>query len=112
MPAVDLAPRQQVSFLTDQLQLATPTNLGHVSVGMDGNTGETPGVRSQIGTYAVPFIRGTLASSAVLNAFAFYEGAGTGCVLKGAAIGFGLAIPAGIYALTRIGAALYLNGDQ
>ena len=72
----------------------------------------TPGVWRQISTYAVPFIRGTLASSAVLNAFAFYEGAGAGCALKGAAIGFGLAIPAGIYPLTTIGAALYLNGDR
>ena len=72
----------------------------------------TRGVRRQGGTYAVPFISGTLASSAVLNAFAFYEGAGAGLVLHGAAIAFGLGIPAGIYALTRIGAALYLNGDR
>ena len=48
----------------------------------------------------------------MLNAFAFFEGAGGGYVLHGAAIGFGLAIPAGIYALTRIGAALHLNGDR
>ena len=48
----------------------------------------------------------------MLNAFAFFEGASTGYVLKGAAISSSPAIPAGIYALTRIGAALYLNGDQ
>ena len=47
----------------------------------------------------------------MINAFAFFEGAGGGPVLHGAAVGFGLANPAGIYALTRIGAALYLNGD-
>ena len=60
----------------------------------------------------MPFIRGTLASSAVLNAFAFFESVGGGYVLHGAVIGFGLAIPAGIDALTRIGAALYLDGDR
>ena len=48
----------------------------------------------------------------MLNAFAFFEGAGGGPVLHGAAIAFGLAISAGIYALARIGAALYLNGDR
>ena len=53
-----------------------------------------------------------LASPAVLNAFAFYEGAGTGYVLHVATIAFGLGIPAGIDALTRIGAAPSLDRDR
>ena len=48
----------------------------------------TPDVRRQGGTYAMPLITGTLASSAVLNASC--EGASGGYVLHGASIGFGI----------------------
>ena len=50
--------------------------------------------------------------SAVLNAFAFYEGAGAGYLPEGAAIGFGLGTLRWINVPTWVGAALYLHGDR
>jgi len=65
-------------------------------------------VRRQISHYARPAILGTLAGSAAMNAFAFAAQADGWCMLA-AAVTMGVAIPALIYALTRVGASLYID---
>ncbi len=64
-------------------------------------------LRRAMAKWAGPAIVGTLIGSAVLNAFAFGAQA-TGLMIVPAVI-LGLAIPALIYALTRIGAAMLLD---
>lgn len=66
-----------------------------------------PGSKA-ISKWANPFVWGTLAASAMMNAFAFAEHA-TSTPMMAAAIAMGLAIPAAIYCLMRIGAAQYLG---
>jgi hypothetical protein len=61
-------------------------------------------VRRVVERYARPAIAGTLAGSAVMNAFAFASGAGT-LQMRIAGSLMGCAIPALVYCLTRIGAA-------
>lgn len=65
-------------------------------------------LRRQVARYARPAIMGTLAGSAVLNAAAFASGA-NGLLMQAGAVVMGVAIPALIYALTRVGAALYID---
>lgn len=65
-------------------------------------------VRKTIQKYLTPSIIGTLVGSAILNAFAFAAQA-SGTMMQVAAIVIGVAIPALIYALTRIGATLYID---
>jgi hypothetical protein len=60
----------------------------------------TPVVRKEISKYAVPAIVGTLIASAVMNALAFGAQA-TGWMLY-PAVALGIAIPALIYALSRV----------
>jgi hypothetical protein len=62
-------------------------------------------VRKQVARFARPALLGTLASSAAMNAFAF-AAATIAWPMMGAAVTLGVAIPALIYALTRVGAAL------
>lgn len=64
-------------------------------------------LRRTIGRWARPTIVGTLAGSAILNAFAF--GAAASGLLIGPAIALGVAIPALIYSLTRVGASILLD---
>jgi hypothetical protein len=65
-------------------------------------------VRRVVERYASPAIAGTLAGSAVMNAFAFASDADT-MQMQIAGSVMGCAIPALIYCLTRIGAALYID---
>ena len=62
-------------------------------------------VRRQVSRLARPAILGTLAGSAGMNAFAFAAQA-VNQYMMAAGIALGVAIPALIYALTRVGAAL------
>src|SRR5262252_2736836 len=62
-------------------------------------------VRRQVGKFARPAILGTLAGSAAMNAFAFAAQVAN-VYMMAAGIALGVAIPALIYALTRVGAAL------
>jgi hypothetical protein len=66
------------------------------------------GHTSHVERYARPAIAGTLAGSAVMNAFAFAGDAST-MQMQIAGSAMGCAIPALIYCLTRIGAALYID---
>ena len=65
-------------------------------------------VRRQVSRFARPAILSTLAGSAGMNAFAFAAQTATAYMMA-AAITLGVAIPALIYALTRVGAALYID---
>jgi hypothetical protein len=65
-------------------------------------------VRRVVERYARPAIAGTLAVSAVMNAFAFASDVST-LHMQIAGSVMGCAIPALIYCLTRIGAALYID---
>lgn len=60
--------------------------------------------------YTTPAIIGTLTGSAVMNAFAFSSQ--TSGWMTDAAVVLGLAIPALIYALTRIGGAMYIDSHN
>jgi hypothetical protein len=65
-------------------------------------------VRKQVSKFARPAIVGTLASSAAMNAFAFAAQTINPWMMA-AAVALGVAIPALIYSLTRVGAALYVD---
>jgi hypothetical protein len=65
-------------------------------------------VRKQVRRFARPAILGTLIASAGMNAFAFCAQA-VNPYMMAAAITLGIAIPGLIYALTRVGAALYID---
>lgn len=65
-------------------------------------------LRQKLERYSRPAILGTLITSACMNAFAFGIEAQNWPMLA-AAIALGVAIPALIYALTRVGAAIYID---
>jgi hypothetical protein len=65
-------------------------------------------VRRHVGRFARPAILGTLAGSAGMNAFAFAAQTVNPWMMA-AAVTLGIAIPSLIYALTRVGAALYID---
>jgi hypothetical protein len=68
-------------------------------------------LRDKVARYVKPSIVGTLAGSAIMNAFAFAANA-DGAIMIGAGIVFGVCIPLLVYALTRIGATLYLDASK
>jgi hypothetical protein len=65
-------------------------------------------LRKSVSRYSQPAIVGTLCGSAALNAFAF-AGNAQGPVMQIAGVVMGIAVPALIYALTRVGAAIYVD---
>jgi hypothetical protein len=67
-------------------------------------------LQREVTKYTKPAIIGTLSGSAIMNAFAF--SAQTSGWMTGAAVVLGLAIPALIYALTRIGGAMYIDSHN
>ena len=87
--------------------MAVGIDLGFVGLEMAQLTAATDTVRKAIGGYVRPAIIGTLSGSAALNAFAFGSQA-PGWMLYPAVL-LGLAIPALIYALTKIGALLLMD---
>jgi hypothetical protein len=87
--------------------MAAGIDLGFVSLELAQLVVTTETVRRAVRRYCRPAITGTLAGSAALNALAFATQS-TGWMLA-PAIAMGLAIPALVYALTRIGATLYLD---
>lgn len=64
-------------------------------------------LRKLVNRFAKPAIVGTMLGSAAMNAFAFASGA-IGYMVAPAVV-LGIAIPGLIYALTRIGVALYID---
>jgi hypothetical protein len=65
-------------------------------------------LRRTVARYARPAIVGTLIGSAAMNAFAFAAQADGYC-MQAAAVAMGVAIPALIFAMTKVGAALYID---
>jgi hypothetical protein len=90
--------------------MAVGIDLGFVALEMAQLTAATDAVRRAIEAYVRPAIVGTLAGSAALNAFAFGSAA-PGWMLY-PAVAIGLAIPALVYALTKIGAVMMLGGKH
>lgn len=87
--------------------MAAGIDIGFIALEISQLTAATEKVRIAIQRWATPAILGTLAGSAVMNAFAFAAPA-QGYMIA-AAILMGVAIPALIYALTRICATLYID---
>jgi hypothetical protein len=65
-------------------------------------------VRREVSRFARPAIWGTLSGSAAMNSFAFAALA-DGPVMLAAAVTLGVAVPALVYALTRVGAGLWID---
>jgi hypothetical protein len=86
----------------------TGIDLGFVSMELATIAATTDKLRKAISRYTKPAIAGTLAGSAVMNAFAFgMQADGYPMMTAGALLG--AAIPALVYCLTRIGAAMYVD---
>jgi len=90
--------------------MAIGIDLGFVALEGAQLTSTSEKLRREVIKYTKPAIIGTLTGSAVMNAFAF--SAQTSGWMTGAAIVLGLAIPALIYALTRIGGAMYIDSHN
>ena len=87
--------------------MAVGIDLGFVALEIAQLTASNDKVRKQIGKFCKPAIVGTLVGSAAMNAFAFAAQA-TGLMI-GPAVMLGVAIPGLIYALTKVGAQLYID---
>lgn len=92
----------------EAIALAIGIDLGFVALELATVAASNDKLRRNISKYTTPAILGTLAGSAALNALAFASGATTTWGTYAAA-GLGLSIPALVYALTRVGTALYLE---
>jgi len=87
--------------------LAIGFDLGYTCMELAQINAATEKVSRAITRFTHPGVIATLIGSAIMNAFAFADGADG--YMKFAAIIMGLSIPVLIYALTRIGAALYID---
>jgi hypothetical protein len=90
--------------------MASGIDLGFVSTELAMLTASDK-ERKAIAKFANPAIIGTLCGSAVMNAFAFAKDADS-MLMAGAAIATGVAIPALIYAFTRIGADRWISAHN
>jgi hypothetical protein len=86
----------------------TGIDCGFISMELATITATTDKLRKAISRYTRPAIAGTLAGSAMMNAFVFGSQA-DGHVMMVAGALLGAAIPALVYCLTRIGAAMYID---
>jgi hypothetical protein len=80
--------------------MAIGIDLGFIALEIAQLCAATPGVRKDIGRYTKPAIIGTLIASALMNALAF--GAQASGPMIYPAIALGIAVPALIYALSRV----------
>ena len=88
--------------------MAIGIEVGYVSMELSQILAATEKVRKHVAKFAKPAILATMLGSALLNTYAFTEHA-TSYWTMGAGAVFGFAIPALVYVLTRIGAALYID---
>lgn len=95
--------------------MATGIDLGFIALEVSQVT-IAERLRKSLTKFARPAIFGTLAGSAAMNAFAFAESIDPttlpGQIKLGSAILLGVAIPALIYSLTRVGAGLYIDAHN
>ena len=87
--------------------MAVGVDLGFVTLELAQLSAVNDKIAKQISKFTRPAIIGTMVGSACMNAFAFAAQA-TGYMVAPAVV-LGIAIPAMIYALTRVGAALYID---
>ena len=87
--------------------MAIGVDLGFVALELSTMMAATPTVRRTVEAYAKPAIIGTVVASAAMNAFCFAWQAEGWLVYPAVAVG--LAIPALVYRLTRIGATLLID---
>lgn len=87
--------------------MAVGIDLGFVALELAQLTTVNDKVARDIRRFVRPAITGTLIGSAALNAFAF-GAAATGWMVYPAVV-LGVAIPALIYAMTRVGAAMWMG---
>lgn len=95
------------SDMIESWAMAIGVDLGFVAVEMAQMSVTNEKLSKEINQYAGPTIVGTMVGSAVLNAFAFATQAEGWMMVP--AIVMGLAIPAMIYSLTKIGTKMYLG---
>jgi hypothetical protein len=88
--------------------MAVGIDLGFVALELAQVATVSDKVRRQVARFAKPAIVGTLLGSAGMNAFAFAAQA-AGPVMTAAAVTMGVAIPSLIFALTRVGASMYID---
>jgi hypothetical protein len=88
--------------------MAIGIDLGFVALELAQVATVAEKVRKQVARFARPAIVGTLTGSAGMNAFAFAAQTANHWMMA-AAVTLGIAIPALIYSLTRVGAALYVD---
>jgi hypothetical protein len=88
--------------------MAIGIDLGFVALELGQIAVVSDKLRKHVSRFAGPAIVGTLLGSAAMNAFAFAAQTITPWMMA-AAVTLGVAIPALIYALTRVGAALYVD---
>jgi hypothetical protein len=86
--------------------MAVGIDLGFVALELSQLAAVSDHVRRQVSRFARPAIIGTLTGPAAMNAFAAQA---PGEWMTAAAITLGVAIPALIYALTRVGAGLWID---
>jgi hypothetical protein len=86
----------------------TGIDLGFVSMELAMIAATTEKLRKAVGRYARPAIAGTLAGSVIMNAVAFGMQA-DGNMMTAAGALLGAAIPALVFCLTKIGAAMYVD---
>jgi hypothetical protein len=88
--------------------MAIGIDLGFVALEISQLAAMGEKLRKQIARWARPAILGTVIGSAGMNAFAFAAQTTT-VWMTSAAVTLGIAIPALVYALMRVGAALYID---
>jgi hypothetical protein len=88
--------------------MAIGIDLGYIGMELAQVSAATGSVRKAIARFTKPTVIGTLAWSATANAFAFASHV-EDWRLRTAALLLGISIPALVYALTRVSAALYID---
>lgn len=91
--------------------MAVGIDLGFISLEAAALTASTDRLRRQVERFTRPTIAATIAGSSAMNAYAFAAQAPADW-RAWAAMGIGAAIPALIYALSRVGAAMYMDGHS
>lgn len=89
---------------------AIGVDLGFVSLELSQIATNDKG-RAKVSHWVKPTVIGLLTASALMNAFAFASGA-SNYITMAAGAAWGVAIPLLVYALTRIGATLYLDANK
>lgn len=88
--------------------LAVGIDCGFVSMELATMSVSSEKLRKRIARYTRPAIVATMAGSAAINALGFAWGA-TGYAMQAASVALGIAIPALVYVLTRVGAEMIID---